>query len=67
MTMTQLDRENLRPVLAAKQAYRRPELVEYGTLREITLTVGFSGAPDNPGGGTNCGIGPTGKMCKTHP
>jgi hypothetical protein len=55
--------ENSRPVPALKQPYRRPELLRYGTLRDITLAVGFSGTPD----GVDCGIGPNDKHCKTSP
>ena len=53
------------PIPTTKQAYRRPELLQYGTLREITLAVNFSGNPDNPSV-VDCGMGPDNKMCKTH-
>jgi hypothetical protein len=54
--------ENSRPLPMTKEAYRRPKLFQYGTLREITLATGFSGNPD---GHANCGIGSTDKLCKT--
>jgi hypothetical protein len=57
--MTQRDFENSPPVTRTKQAYRRPELLQYGTLREITLAVGFSGRPD----GQDCEI--SDRHCKT--
>jgi hypothetical protein len=59
MTVAPSDRENLRPILATKEAYRRPELVQYGTLRELTLMINFSGQPD----GADCEI--SDRHCKT--
>jgi hypothetical protein len=53
---------NWRPVAMTKQAYRRPELFYYGTLREVTRMITGTGNPD---GHVNCGT--DGKHeCKTH-
>lgn len=46
--------EESRAVLTTKQAYRRPELLQYGTLREITLMLASGEAHDNV---TNCSSG----------
>ena len=54
--MAQLDITRTTPMI--KQAYRRPELVQYGTLREITQTMGGTGHSDNVDCQTN-------SMCKT--
>ena len=32
--------------------YKSPTIVEYGTLREVTLTLGNNGNPDGPLGGS---------------
>ena len=64
--MAQLDfkaslQKNSRPVPMTKQAYRRPELLRHGTLREITLAVGFNGLSD----GHNCGEEGHEHFCRT--
>lgn len=36
-----------------RKAYASPEVIEYGTLRDVTLTVGRNGASDGPAGRGN--------------
>ena len=63
--MTQPDLANWRPVAITKQAYRRPELLEYGTLREITLKIVGHGMNDGAAQGIDCGVGHMHLICKT--
>jgi hypothetical protein len=44
--------EDCRPVPTTKQLYRRPELLQYGSLREITLMLARGERHD---GVSNCG------------
>ena len=41
------------PAAAEKRAYKKPVLVQHGTLREITLNVGNKGIKPDTGGGKN--------------
>jgi len=48
------------PVVAAKKPYEKPKLTEYGTVSDLTRTVGsmtsdtgFSGSMEFPGMGMN--------------
>lgn len=36
---------------SARRAYQAPAVVEYGTLRDVTLTVGTLSAKNDGGGG----------------
>jgi hypothetical protein len=36
-----------------KKPYSKPTLTDFGTVRELTKTVGFSGQPDGARGGRN--------------
>jgi hypothetical protein len=60
--MAQPDLANWRPAAMTKQAYRRPELSEFGTLREMTLNIVGTGHSD---GAVNCGTDQTNMNCKT--
>ena len=36
-----------------RKSYRKPQLLTYGRLSEITATTGKNGSADNPGPGSN--------------
>ena len=36
---------------SSTRTYKRPELIEYGTLREVTLSVGSTPTANSDGGG----------------
>jgi len=47
--MSDQERDKLRPTAQsrpAKRPYKAPELSSWGTMRDITLSVGISGASD---------------------
>lgn len=49
--MVNANSDNSSPTSSDHGAYQVPTIIEYGTLREVTLTVGNKGNLDGPAGG----------------